>query len=205
MRVRALPIILLLLAGAGLLALRTQRPGDSEPGDHLALPLAPASSPRAPSPSATPDNPSAQPAPEFADADAPPTAPGPNILGEWTGRPPISPWRVARDQARENAAPATRIPLRLASDRTGVMRVDGYQPTEEDGGVFQGTLEGHPGSTVILSYIGEAQAGVVLLPAEHRAYNFRAGDDGILRVTELDTRNAPDCGQPTVPLTPPRI
>jgi hypothetical protein len=118
------------------------------------------------------------------------------VIGEWTGQPSVSLWSLARGQAVEGAPPVRHIPLRLAADRTGTMVVDQYQPTEEDGGVFVGTLETHPGSTVVMSYLGEAQAGVVLIPDEQRAYNFRAGDDGILRVTELDTSNAPDCIDP---------
>lgn len=202
---RALTFFLVLFAGIGLLALRqyprklAQVPETLQP--IVASPaatdyVAPYSSSTAPAPALEP---------AIVQADAPPTPPGPHILGEWTGHPPARLWDIARAQARENAPRATRIPLRLSPERTATMQIEDYQPTEEDGGVFIGTVAGDPNSTVVMSYIGNAQAGVVLLPAEHRAFNFRAGDDGILRVTELDTRNAPDCGQPGTPLTPPPL
>lgn len=138
-------------------------------------------------------------------AAAPAAPAGRGIIGEWTGPAPVSLWQIAREQSEQNAPPATRIPLRLTASRRGVMCIDSYCATEDDGGVFTGTLEGHSGSTVILSFIGNAQAGVVLIPAEHRAFNFRAGDDGILRVTELETLNAPDCGNVGSMLPTPRV
>jgi hypothetical protein len=84
--------------------------------------------------------------------------------------------------------------VRLSADRLIYLALKTYQSTELDGGVFTGTVENIPGSTAVMSYVGSSQAGVVLIPGENRSFNFRSGDDGILRVTELDTLNAPDCG-----------
>lgn len=130
-------------------------------------------------------------APEFVAPHEPESA----VLGNWRGRLSSQLISLARAQAEENAPRVERIPIRLSAARTGVVAVDGFQPTEEDGGVFTGTLEGYPGSTVVLSYVGQAHAGVVLIPAESRAFNIRGGDDGLIEITELNTRLAPGCGE----------
>lgn len=147
---------------------------------------------------------SADAAPAPLDA-APPTPAMRGMVAEWSGPAPVS-LRQAGEQRRVSgdAAPA-RLPIRLGPGREGVMLVRGFTVTSSGGGVFTGELENHAGSTVVLGYEGDAVAGVVLLPAEHRAFNYRAGDDGMWRVTELDTSQAPQCGQPDAPLFPPRI
>lgn len=135
-------------------------------------------------------------------ADAPASEPFQGMVGEWVYPAARAPIEFARERARAEGPAPDRLDLPLRPGQVGTMRVRRFEATEEDGGVFTGELEGHPGSTVVLSYVGLAQSGVVLLPAEHRAFNYRAGDDGVLRVTELDTRHAPNCGQQT-PLLPP--
>lgn len=125
---------------------------------------------------------------------APATEPGRGIVGEWTGRPPVALHEFASKHVPQAPGSTWRLPVRLSADRLVYLLLKTHEPTEVDGGVFTGVVEDLSGSTAVMSYIGSAQAGVVLIPSEHRAFNFRSGDDGILRVTELDTLNAPDCG-----------
>lgn len=127
------------------------------------------------------------------------------LVAEWSGPAPLSLRQAGERRGGSGDASPVRLPLRLGPHREGVVLVRGFTVTATGGGVFTGDLENHPGSTVVLGYEGDAVAGVVLLPAENRAFNYRAGDDGIWRVTELDTSQAPDCGQPDAPLFPPRI
>ena len=149
----------------------------------------------APSPALEPIATTREPAPTpLREPEAPATKLEPGIVGEWTGRPPVLLVEFGDKHARHSPEASWRLPVRLSAGRLVYLSFKTYQPTELDGGVFTGTVENHPGSTAVMSYVGASQAGVVLIPGEHRAFNFRSGDDGILRVTELDTLNAPDCG-----------
>jgi hypothetical protein len=143
---------------------------------------------------------SASPIPDLAAAPILPasaTAAGqpaldPSVRGGWRGQfdTPLIALARANPTAR---LPVERIRLTLSPRESATILIDHFEAAGDSEGVFEGVVEGKPGSTVILSYVGLAQAGMVHLPAEGRAFRIRGTDDGAVRITEVDLHRAPEC------------
>jgi hypothetical protein len=131
----------------------------------------------------------------------PPEPADPTILGNWTGRfdPPLV--ELARSRLNGPVEVRERIRVPLSQSKAVTVAVDKFTALGADEGVFEGIVEGKSGSTVILSYVGLAQSGIVHLPAEHRVFRIRGNDEGIVNITEVDLTNAPDCA-PIMPERP---
>lgn len=131
----------------------------------------------------------------------PPEPPDPTIRGNWTGRfdPPL--FELARARLNGETEAAERIYVPLSQSEAVTVAVDKLTALGPDEGVFEGIVEGKSGSTVILSYVGLAQSGIVHLPAEHRVFRIRGNDVGVVNITEVDLTNAPDCA-PVMPERP---
>lgn len=83
--------------------------------------------------------------------------------------------------------------LPLGPGRNEIFNVASIQYPEEGEGVLLGSIDRIPGSSVVLSYVGDSLAGTVIMPVEQRAFDLKRGDDGTLRVTEIDLTRAPEC------------
>lgn len=88
------------------------------------------------------------------------------------------------------------FPVRLGPHRTAEVDVELFEEIGGEEGVFTGSVRGQPDSTAVFSYVGRAYAGTVVLGSEERAFYVTATEDGRMRITELDLRHAPLCGQP---------
>jgi len=143
----------------------------------------------------------ASPAASSPSAPAPST-PGPGIVAVWHGHLEAPLRSLGPAPTRDLELPVTTIIPVNASRRIPV-RLSRYDHTGADAGVFTGEVAGHPGGTVVLSYVGAAQAGVIYLPDEGRSYVINGGDDGRIRVTTTDLATAPGCSadlpRPPVP------
>lgn len=113
----------------------------------------------------------------------------------------LSVWETTHDdpwifRAEEPAAafPGFEIPMSLSPDRVETVVVTSHEIGGEGEGVFYGQLAGLPGSSAVLSFVGEAQSGVVLLPEEGRSFTIHAGAGGSVRITEFDLSQSPQCG-----------
>jgi hypothetical protein len=135
-----------------------------------------------------------------------PTTPLPQgIVGVWHGRfqQPLRDLAPSVTPPRDFTPPvAVTFPVN-AHERVAVI-LHRFDVTGPDAGVFTGEAEGRMGSTVVLSYVGNAQAGVIYLPEERRSYVIHGGDDGNVRITATDLATAPGCppSSPVPPSTP---
>jgi len=141
----------------------------------------------------------ASPHPVLAAETSPEPAPSPvaeplppGVTGVWHGRldAPLS--SLAPTATRDFTPPVDIVVPVSAGERIAV-RLHRHDVTSPDGGTFVGEIPGHPGGTVVLSYVGAAQAGVVYLPDESRSFVISGGDDGRIRVTSTDLTRAPGC------------
>lgn len=194
----------LLLSGAAAALLGLLRLGSSVPSAPAAA-AAPAlrASPLPPDPAPVVVAPPPAPAPveEFSGVTTSPVLPeaaSPGVLSYWHGRL-LTP---LRDRAPAPDADL-HLPLRFAfpisATRQVRVRIDRHDETGADSGTFTGEAEDSPGSVVILSYVGLAQAGVVQLPGERRAFVINGDEAGHIRVTALDLDRAPGCTPPLIP------
>lgn len=99
--------------------------------------------------------------------------------------------------------PDAPVPSRIelpvnATERVAVRfnRIDFHGP---DAATLIGEAEGRPGATVVVSYVGSSQAGVIYLPSEKRSFVISGGDDGNVRITATDLTRAPGCGVADTP------
>jgi hypothetical protein len=132
---------------------------------------------------------------------APQPALPPGITAIWHGRFPLTLREFIRQQEPDTPVPS-RIELPVnARERIAVTfkRID-FNGT--DAATLIGEAEGRPGSTVVVSYVGSSQAGVIYLPGEQRSFVISGGDDGNVRVTETDLTRSPGCETPESPLSP---
>ncbi len=161
---------------------------------------------------ASSDTPEPAPAPASAPtADAATPTPDPmtplpqGIVGVWHGRfqQPLRDLAPSVTPPRDFVPPVSVTFPVSAHERVAVI-LHRFDITGADAGVFTGEAEGRMGSTVVLSYVGNAQAGVIYLPEERRSYVINGGDDGDVRVTATDLSNAPGCppSSPVPPSTP---
>lgn len=102
------------------------------------------------------------------------------------------PLREIVETAKTHRVPL-HIPLPLRQGETFDFHVQRIESPGSDDGVLVGEIAGHPGSLVVLSYVGLAQAGTIQLPAEGTAFRVRGTDDGAVRIDEIDLRKAPEC------------
>lgn len=86
-----------------------------------------------------------------------------------------------------------RVPLPLRAGENFEMQVRSIERQGDNAGTFIGEVAGRPGTLVILSYTGLAQAGTVQLPAESTSFRIRGIEDGTVRVDEVDLTQAPEC------------
>jgi hypothetical protein len=137
------------------------------------------------------------------------SAPPPSASATTTA-PAITEWSVAtrdslplRDTARvwlaSNSPALPSLDLELEPGRAVRVAVVSFSTEGEHSGTFAGYVPELPNSTVIVSYVGSAEAGLVHLPAEGIAYEYRVGDDGVRRFRRLDLRQAPECALCTTP------
>lgn len=68
-----------------------------------------------------------------------------------------------------------------------------FRRLSPDEGLFNGHLAGDTTSTVILTYVGNAEAGIVHQPTQGRAYNIRTTEDGVQHIQLMDLSRAPEC------------
>lgn len=94
------------------------------------------------------------------------------------------------------------VTLAVESHRRLAVKILRHEITGPDAGVLTGEVEGRPGSLVVLSYVGLAQAGVVQLPDEARSYVINGDDHGRVRIAANDLTRAPACAPPLVPPAP---
>ncbi len=186
----ALASALLLLAGAGL---RERAPASAPPAS------APTEAEFARTPGRPhPDAFAESPAPVAEDSPAPPLPPG--VTGSWIGRFDAPLASLAPTPAPEFTPPVD-LSIPVSADERIPVRLRRFDVAEPDGGVFTGEVPGQPGGTVVLSYVGRAQAGVVYLPGQNRSFVINGGDDGSIRVVSTDLSRAPGCA-PAPPLPP---
>lgn len=102
--------------------------------------------------------------------------------------PRLNEWAVAE----LNGSAAPRFDLDLLGRKVGVT-VAVHETGDDDSGVVRGSVEGIPGSLVVLAYVGEATAGTVMLPSGE-LYRVRYAGNGLHRVAELDPAAIPHCG-----------
>lgn len=165
---------------------------------------APGPAPALASPSSPTAGPTAGPAaapPPLALSTAPvlPEDFSPGVLRHWQGTL-LTPLRARAPAPTDDFHLPLEFEFPLDGTRRVPVRVSRFNVTGADSGVFSGTVPDQPGSTVVLSFVGLAQAGVIHLPELHRAYVINGDEFGHLRITETDPRLAPGC---TPPLRPP--
>jgi hypothetical protein len=118
----------------------------------------------------------------------------------WRGRLPQTLRSLAPDDAHPHGFDEGRNLLVPINDHEHIaVRLTRYDDKGPTAGVFHGEVTGAPGSTVVLSYVGDSQAGVIYVPAAGRSYVLSGGADGVVRVTTNDLASAPGC-----PPDPPR-
>jgi hypothetical protein len=147
----------------------------------------------------------AEPASPAPAVSAAPAATGPlpqGIVAIWHGRfdSPLKTLAPSLSPPRDFTPPVL-VSVPVGEGKRVRVRLNRFDVTGADAGVFTGVTDDRPGGTVVLSYVGDSQAGVVYLPEEGRSYVISGGDDGVVRVTETDLANAPGC--PPAPLIPP--
>lgn len=127
-----------------------------------------------------------------------PESSGPAVLAHWQGRLVIPLRRHAPGPMDDFQLPV-EFDFPLNAKRSVPVRVQRFDVTGPDAGVFTGEVAGMPGTTVVLSFVGLAQAGVVHLPAEGRSFVVQGDAEGRLRITENDLSQAPGCSPPLLP------
>ena len=122
------------------------------------------------------------------------------VIAEWVVRQETPLIESARARAGH---PGNRIRLDMGDRGAVAVVLKDLELLGEDEGVFTGSLEGRPDSVVVLSYVGNAQAGTIQIPSENRSINVQGTEDGLVRFTEIDLRHAPECGAcPPAPRNP---
>ena len=135
------------------------------------------------------------PGPPPFDAPFPPAAAfGQGIVAVWHGRLETPLRSLGPAPTRDLELPVT-VSIPVDASRRIPVRLSRYDFTGPDAGVFSGEVPGHPGATVVLSYVGAAQAGLIYLPEEGRSYVINGGDDGRIRVITTDLATAPGCAE----------
>jgi hypothetical protein len=127
-----------------------------------------------------------------------PDEPSPGLVASWHGRL-RTPLRARGPAPDADLHLPLRFDFPLSAGRSVRVRIERHDETGPDSGVFTGTAEDRPGSVVILSYVGLAQAGVIQLPEERRSFVINGDESGNLRITECDLERAPGCTPPLVP------
>lgn len=127
-----------------------------------------------------------------------PESSGPAVLAHWQGSLEI-PLKQHAPGPMDDFHLPVEFDFPLNAKRRVPVHVRRFDVTGPDAGVFTGEVTGIPGSTVILSFVGLAQAGVVHLPAEGRSFVVQGDAAGRLRITENDLSQAPGCSPPLLP------
>lgn len=73
-----------------------------------------------------------------------------------------------------------------------------HESTAPDCGIIEGEVKNHPGSHVLLAYVGEATAGTISAPGLG-LFQIRYAGNGQHRITQLDPEKIPPCGNATLP------
>ncbi|MFP4351626.1 MAG: hypothetical protein ACLFRP_00460 [Puniceicoccaceae bacterium] len=117
--------------------------------------------------------------------------------------PPLSElgeeWLAGEEGKRDFSMP-------LPDGSEAVVRVDRFVAIGDNGGEFQGSLDGYPDSRVSLSYRGGAEVGAIRIPSENRLIRIMPGTDGEVVMTESEIpEDDPPLPPPglTVPDEPP--
>ena len=197
------PVLLCTVAAALLIGLLHLAPDRVEPASSrrhfpAVKAAAPDPAPRAPI-SPSPQAPEVSDFPAITLAPVLPEADSPATISHWQGRL-VTPLREHAPAPDADLHLPLYFAFPLSATRQIRVRIDRHDETGLDSGVFTGEAEGHPGSVVILSHVGLAQAGVVQLPEERRSFVINGDETGRIRITACDLDRAPGC---TPPLTPP--
>ncbi len=75
-----------------------------------------------------------------------------------------------------------------------VIRVRRYDVAGPDRGVLRGSVEGEPGSMVVLAFVGAAESGTIQMPARDEVYRIRSSGDGAIVLSEIDVGELGECG-----------
>jgi hypothetical protein len=117
-------------------------------------------------------------------AEVGPFAESPAMRAEQTFKMDLPMREIGRawldDQGRDNFS------MPVTGERDLAIEVEQFEALGRDGGQFVGSVKGAPGSSVELSYRGQAEAGTIRLPSENRIYRIYPGQDGAVVVQEFD-------------------
>ena len=82
----------------------------------------------------------------------------------------------------------------VSEGRNLEIQVERFKSIGEEGGEFTGIVTGAPGSTVNLSYRGNAEAGRIDIPSEGRLYQILPGQKGTIIVQDRNPSLEPKIG-----------
>lgn len=120
-------------------------------------------------------------------------------INEWASPPGVALQEIALTWLASSSPELPSFELALETERVVRVLIGALQTNGQNEGTFSGHIPALPGSTVVVSYVGRAEAGVVHLPSEGIAYDLRLGDDGLRRVRRMDLREAPECAHCLTP------
>ena len=121
--------------------------------------------------------------------------------------PPVDPHRHLKRYFKTRLDPSLRqiadgfrkgqtakISVPLFDGREAVVVVEDFTPYGQDGGAFDGVLEGDPGSFVSMAFYQDAESGSIQLPAQNLVYTIQPEPDGSVLVGEVDVAALGACG-----------
>lgn len=103
-----------------------------------------------------------------------------------------------RDWKLEGADATDGFNFELFDGQEYSVSLSRHESTAPDCGIIEGEVKNHPGSHVLLAYVGEATAGTISVPGLG-LFQIRYAGNGQHRITQLDPEKIPPCGNATLP------
>lgn len=89
---------------------------------------------------------------------------------------------------------ATSLAMELPNGEVYLLEIDSYRPIGESKGVYRGKVAGEEFSQVLVSYVNLAVSGMIRLPAEGYAWQFRNAGEGNQFFDKIDLNELGECG-----------
>lgn len=86
----------------------------------------------------------------------------------------------------DNPEGRSNFSMPISDGRDVEIEVERFVSIGNDGGEFIGTVKGLPGSSVRLSYRGNAEAGTISIPSENKVFRFYPASNGSIVLQERD-------------------